>query len=115
MSVLSKPLVVAAAAFCLAAGAAHAAVQCPANVAGHPAARAGGASLYLGDPSAQMDLAPDRQASDMKGSNVWQVAEPGRITLVCRYAGTQQQVVLRLTPDVRTCTQSLAVGSFSCR
>jgi len=115
MTVPSKSFALAAATFYLTAGAAHAAVQCPATASGHPAARMGGASLYLGDPAARMDLAPDRRAADMKGSNVWQVAEPGRITLVCRYAGTEQQVVLRLTPDVQTCTQNLATGSFSCR
>ena len=95
-------------------GAAHAAVECPSSSGGHRLARMGGASLYQGDPAARMDLAPDRQAADMRGSNVWMTPNPGELTLVCRYDGSQSPVVLRLPPGIRSCTQNLAARTFTC-
>ena len=96
-------------------GSAHAAVECPKSHEGRRPTRMNGASLFLGEPSELMNLAPDTTAANMQGSNIWQIQDPTKITLVCRYEGIRTDVSLRLSPDIRTCTQNLATGAMSCR
>ena len=101
-----------AAAFTFAATSADAAVQCPAASQGHAFAQWGG-TLYQGDPSDNMSLAPTSENPGGKGVNYWKTPDPVGIVLVCRYVGLNAPLVLSLTPDVRACAQSAT--SFVCQ
>ena len=96
-------------------GSAQAAVDCPVGTDGHRLARQDGVSFYTGDPAANMLLAPDIQAADMRGINVWNIPDPSRVTIVCAYEGRVSRLSLKLTPGVRSCTQDLAARTLSCR
>ena len=96
-------------------GSAQAATNCPTTIDNHPMAQQDGVSFYTGDPAANMLLAPDIQAADMRGINVWNIPDPSRVTIVCAYEGRVSRLSLKLTPGVRSCTQNLAARTLSCR
>ena len=111
MSSRTKAAVLAA-AFTLASASAHAAVECPATSQGHAFARWGG-TLFQGDPSNEMSLAPTAENPGGKGVNFWKTPDPVGIVLVCRYVGLSTPLTFNLTADVRACAQS--VTSFTCK
>lgn len=114
MSSLTLKTIAASAMLVAASRSAHADIGCPASYQGRSLSRNDGASLYQGDPANNVLLAPDRQAQDMRGSNVWLVRDPAQVTLVCRYDGASAPIVTRLAKPLSQCTQNLSVGSFSC-
>lgn len=99
----------------LAAGAAHAGVDCPATLGKNRLARTGFASVYQGDPSSMADLAPDRQAATPTGTNVWNFTNSAGLVLVCRYEGTRETVRVDLPAGLRACRQDLGARSVSCQ
>lgn len=91
--------------------AAQAAVECPTTSQGHALAQWGG-TLYQGDPSNDMSLAPSQSNPGNRGINLWKTPDPVGINLVCQYVGGRS-LMLPLTADVRMCLQNPA--SFVCK
>lgn len=117
---MSSPMrlsLVAAAFLCplwAGAGAAHAAVQCPAASGGRPLRAAGGGDLYEGPVQDNATLAPRSSRQGSSGwVNTWQLPGGAGFTLVCRYEGTAAVVALPLTPEIRGCRQD--ARSFVCQ
>ena len=92
-----------------------AAIGCPASDQGHALARADGASLYIGDPSNHMLLAPTKQARTMAESNVWILDEVQPITLVCQFEGTRRALARSIPAGTKQCVQNLSANSFDCK
>jgi len=114
LSVFAGALVLVGANTCL-AGAATVA-RCPADLHGHPPARADAASLFDGDPRNNALLAPSesRGQSNTWWQNVWRF-NPGsaaNVTVICRYETTREAVVFKLPASVRICRQDPT--SFAC-
>lgn len=84
--------------------------QCPATLNGHRIARNGGGSLYYGSPTDNAMLAPSGSAG---GENCWQISEPTKVVLVCRYEASPAQLTYALPPSVSVCRQRPGV-SFIC-
>ena len=104
-----------AVAFCLFASPALASISCPATDQGHALARADGASLYIGDPSNNMLLAPTKQARTMAENNVWILDGTQPVTLVCQYEGTRRALARSVPAETKQCVQNLSANSFACK
>lgn len=110
MSSRTKVAVVAA-MFVFTITTAQAAVECPTTSQGRALAQWGG-TLYQGDPSNDVSLAPSQSNPGNRGINLWKTPDPVGINLVCRYVGGRS-LMLPLTTDVRMCLQNPA--SFICK
>ncbi len=71
------------------ATAAHAAVECPPSIQGHPLTAF---SLFEGDPARQVELAPGSVAGP-SGSyvNTWPLRSSVGLVAVCRFEGASEQ------------------------
>ncbi len=98
----------------IASSVAHAAVQCPSTLGGHPLRPSGGGTLYEGPVRDNAALAPDNTRQGPGGwVNTWRFTAAPDVTLVCRYQGIQASEQVPLTRDIRTCRQD--VRSFVCQ
>ena len=102
-------------AFSILASPAFAAIECPSTDQGHPLSRSDGASLYIGDPSNNMLIAPTKQARSMAESNVWILDGRQPVTLVCQFEGTRRALAQSIPAETRQCVQNLTANSFTCR
>ena len=101
-------------AFSLLVSPAFAAIECPAADQGHRLARSDGASLYVGDPSNHMLLAPTSQARTMSENNVWILDGKQPVTLVCQFEGTRRALARSVPAETKRCVQNLTANTFVC-
>jgi len=87
---------------------ASAAQACPERLA-----RMGGVSVYQGSVAMNVELAPDRQARDMRGRNVWTNLDPYTVTIVC-HSERGQDSIMHMEFGQHRCTQDLAAQTFTC-
>jgi hypothetical protein len=96
-------------------GPAFASIQCPTDLDGRHIARNDGALLYVGQPSWNQLLAPDKQARSWSDTNEWRSLPGQPLTLVCSYDGGRRAAVPIPAGAVHSCVQALATGAFVCR
>lgn len=89
-------------------------IGCPSNFEGHRLAPMDGASLYIGDPSRNMLVAPDRENIGGKGVNGWGIANSATMTLVCAYEGGGKRLVQQLPAGLTKCVQDIKARTFTC-
>lgn len=92
------------------------AVQCPAEVGGHPMRLMEGGTLFFGDPAKLGSQAPDGTRQGPHGPvNTWTFRNAANMTLVCKYEGVSRPVLISLPADTLICRQDINARSFVCQ
>ena len=93
-----------------------AAVQCPAEVGGHPLRLMEGGTIFFGDPAKLGSQAPDGTRTGPRGPvNTWTFKSAANMTLVCKYEGVSRPVSIPLPAETLICRQDVNGRSFVCQ